>query len=344
MQRLIGSAVAAVVLAASAVAGATGAAAVTTGAGSAGFAPPDRPGPALTVPPAAIAESLDCSADAFRSSRAPILLLPGTGLTAHENYWFNYEPAFLSRGRPYCALTLPNHAMSDIQVSAEYVVGAVRTMAARSGHKVKIVGFSQGGMIGRWALRFWPDTRRDVDEVIGLDPSNHGTLDTYPICTPLTDGCAPAIWQQASGSRFLAALNSYAETFAGIDYTSIYTPTDEIVVPNLPPAASSSLTTGAGRRANISTTDVCPAHVAEHLSMGTIDAVGYALVTDALDHDGPARPARIDAAVCLQPFHEGVDPATVATDYAAYSAAVGYQVLTYPPVPAEPPLRAYVLG
>jgi len=301
-------------------------------------------GPPLDVPAAALERSLDCPPDAFTSDAAPILLIPGTTLTAQENFFFTYEPAFRLRDRPYCALTLPNHAMSDIQVSAEYVVRALRTMADRSGERVKIVGFSQGGMIGRWALKYWPDTREDVDEVIGLDPSNHGTLDAYATCTPLTAGCAPALWQQQTGSRFLAALNSGPETYPGIDYTSISTPTDEIVVPNLPPAASSSLNTGEGRRANISTLDVCPVHVAEHLSMGSTDPVGYALVTDALDHDGPADPARIDRAVCTQLVHEGVDPVTGPTDFLAYSAGAVNQVLTYPHVAAEPALKPYATG
>lgn len=254
-------------------------------------------GPPLDVPAAALERSLDCSPDAFTSDAAPILLIPGTTLTAQENFFFT-----------------------------------------------KIVGFSQGGMIGRWALKYWPDTREDVDEVIGLDPSNHGTLDAYATCTPLTAGCAPALWQQQTGSRFLAALNSGPETYPGIDYTSISTPTDEIVVPNLPPAASSSLNTGGGRRANISTLDVCPVHVAEHLSMGSTDPVGYALVTDALDHDGPADPARIDRAVCTQLVHEGVDPVTGPTDFLAYSAGAVNQVLTYPHVAAEPALKPYATG
>ena len=232
--------------------------------------------------------------------------------------------------------------MSDIQVSAEYVVAAIRAMHERSGQRVAIVGFSQGGMIGRWALRFWPDTRDRVAEVIGIDPSNHGTLDAYPVCAAA--GCAPAFWQQQTLSAFTTALNSRAETFAGIDYTSMWTPTDEVVVPNLGPAPSSALTTGGGRRANISTFDVCPGHVADHLSMGTFDAVAYALVVDALEHDGPARASRVDRAACLAPLHEGVDPVTFPTRLATFTAGVGAQVALYPHVLAEPELAPYTLG
>jgi hypothetical protein len=181
-----------------------------------------------------------------------------------------------------------------------------------------------------------------VAEMVGIDPSNHGTLDAYPVCAAA--GCAPAFWQQQTLSAFTTALNSGTETFAGIDYTQMWTPTDEVVVPNLGPRPSSQLTTGAGRRANISTFDVCPGHLAEHLSMGSFDAVAYALVVDALDHDGPARASRIDRAVCLRPFHEGVDPATFPARLATYTAGIAAQVALYPHVLAEPPLAPYVLG
>lgn len=306
------------------------------------YAPLDRPGPALQVGDDALADALDCTADVDGASRPPVLLIPGTTLTAEENFSWNYERAFAADDRPYCTVTLPNHALSDIQVSAEYVVAAIRAVHARSGQRVAIVGFSQGGMIGRWALRFWPDTREQVGEVVGIDPSNHGTLDAYPACAAA--GCAPAFWQQQTFSAFTTALNSRTETFAGIDYTSMWTPTDEVVVPNLGPAPSSALATGAGRRANISTFDVCPGHVAEHLSMGSFDAVAYALVVDALDHDGPARASRIDRGVCLAPFHEGVDPATFPVRLADYVAGAGFQVATYPHVLAEPELAPYVLA
>jgi hypothetical protein len=65
-----------------------------------------------------------------------------------------------------------------------------------------------------YALRFWPDTRAMVDDLIGLSPSNHGTLDAIPLCEV---GCAASIWQQRSNAKFIAALNSRAETFAHRD-------------------------------------------------------------------------------------------------------------------------------
>ena len=330
----------AVVTAAALLTGATTAAAsVPTWGGGSGGSGSGGSGPAFDVPQSALDAALTCGPGTTNAARPVALFIAGTTLTPRENYSWNYFRAFTAAGRPFCSVELPNHAMSDIQVSAEYVVAAIRAVHERSGRKVAIVGFSQGGMIGRWALKYWPDTRAKVGELIGIDPSNHGTLDAYPVCAAA--GCAPAFWQQQTASRFTTALNTGPETFAGIDYTSMYTPTDEVVVPNLPPAPSSALTTGAGRRANISTFDVCPGHVADHLSMGSFDALAYALVVDALDHAGPASPARIDRSVCLAPFQPGVDPVTFPADLATYVAGAGLQVATYPHVLAEPPLKPY---
>ena len=303
------------------------------------YAPLDRPGPALSVPTASLAKALHCSASLTGISREPILLVPGTNLDPQPNFNWNYERAFDALHWPYCTVTLPNHTMGDVQVAGEYVVYALRTMAARSGHKVEVLGYSQGGMLPRWALRWWPDTRALVDDVVGLDPSNHGTLDAQGACQVQ---CPPAFWQQATNAQFYKALNSGAETFAGIDYTVVFSRTDEIVVPNLDASGSSSLHTGAGPTTNIAVQDICPADVSEHLAMGSYDAVGYALAVDAFTHPGTASAARIATSVCTQPFQPGVNPSTFATDYAAYVAYIGQSAAQSPEVAAEPPLACYV--
>ncbi len=305
------------------------------------FAPLNRSGPPLSVPAAKLQAAFSCTSGIAGDARNPILLVPGTNLDPGSNYSWNYERAFAALHWPYCTVTLPYHTMGDIQVAGEYVVYALRTMAARSGRQVDILGFSQGGMLPRWALRFWPDTRRIVHTYVALDPSNHGTLDADAICQ---HQCAPADWQQAAGSRFDSALNSYTETFAGIYYTVIFSRTDEIVVPNLDASGSSSLHTGAGHIANIAVQDICPGDVSDHLAMGSYDPVGYALAVDALSHESLAVPAHVPPTVCTEPFQPGVNPSTFASDYAAYLAAVGQAQMQAPQVSAEPPLECYVFA
>lgn len=326
------------ILALAAVVGVACAAVLVAVGGSARAA---EDGPPLRVSPETVRAAMSCSGDLAGAPVDPVLLLPGTTLNPKVNFDWNYEPALRARHQPYCALTLPDNAMGDIQYSAEYVVGALRALRVDIGRRVRIVGFSQGGMIGRWALKFWPDTRGIVEAVIGLDPSNHGTVTAVPVCAA---ACAPAFWQQRLGSRFMAALNAGTETYPGISYTVIYTLTDEVVTPNIPPAARSELHTGPGAIVNIAVQQVCPGHVAEHLTMGSTDPVGYALVVDALDHHGLASAARIDRSVCLQPVMPGVDPVTLPLNEARYSQHIATVIATHPMTLGEPPLRPYARG
>ena len=306
------------------------------------FAPLDRVGPALSVKKAALDASLSCNGPLRGLAQDPILLVPGTGLTPQVNFSWNYLRAFDRLGYRWCAVTLPQDATGDIQVAGEYVVSALRTMAKQSGRQVDVLGYSQGGMVPRWALRFWPDTRSLVDDVIGLSPSNHGTVVADAACSARP--CTPANHQQASQANFMRALNSGAETFAGIDYTVAYTRSDEIVVPNAGPTPSSAVYGGAGRVTNIALQDVCPTDTADHFAIGSYDAVGFAIVADALVNDGPAVPGRIPLTTCAQLFQPGVDPLTFSRDYPAMVTYAGNSSGNAPSVPAEPPLRPYVLA
>jgi pimeloyl-ACP methyl ester carboxylesterase len=302
------------------------------------YAPPDTPGPPLSVPARLLKRALVCTASVAHANRSPILLVPGTTVNPTEFAW-NWDRALTARGWPYCTIDLPGNGMGDIQIAGEYVVYAIRHMHLLSGRKIDIVGHSQGGMVPRWALRFWPDTRSMVRDLVGMSPSNHGTLDADVICMP---GCAPSIWQQRSTAHFIAALNSYQETFPGISYTSIYTNTDEVVVPNFGPAASSALHGGGGQITNLAIQAVCPLDLTEHIGIGTYDATAFAIAMDALTHPGPADPARVNRAVCLDPLMPGVNPLTFLTDFAQTNAVIATTLATYPHVPAEPPLACYV--
>jgi triacylglycerol esterase/lipase EstA (alpha/beta hydrolase family) len=305
------------------------------------FAPLDQKGPRLSVSKAQLDASLSCNGPLRGLQRDPILLVPGTTLTPEVNFGWNYMRAFDQLGLRWCAVTLPSDATGDIQVAGEYVVSALRTMSKQSGRDVDVVGYSQGGMVPRWALRFWPDTRALVDDVIGLSPSNHGTVLADVSCDR---PCTPANHQQASQSRFTAALNSGAETFAGIDYTVAYTYTDEIVVPNTPPNPSSALRTGNGRIANIALQEVCPTNTADHFAIGSFDPVGYAVVADALAHDGPAVRDRISRTVCAEVTQPGVDRATFPADFAAMIRYATDSQGNAAKTPTEPPLRPYVFA
>lgn len=310
-----------------------------------GYAPLHRPGPRLSVPRSELRNALDCHGSP-RADKRPVLLSPGTSVTPEQNFAWNYMKAFTAQGRYWCAVTMPHHTYGDIQVAGEHLVFAIRRMHRRTGRRIAVVGHSQGGMNPRWALRFWPDTRRKVADLIGMAPSNHGTT-AIQQCVEGATTCAPAIWQQRDEAQLIKAVNSRAETFRGISYTNITTERDEVVTP----MTSSFLHTGRGRIRNIPVQDICPAAAWEHNFVGTVDPVAYALVMDAITHRGPADPARIDPGVCNQAYMPYVDPASldfVPAVFAApsmtgilvpFASAVGAPMLS-----REPELRCYVFA
>jgi hypothetical protein len=305
------------------------------------YAPLNRPGPALSIPIKTLRTSVSCTDGIRQDPRDPILLVPGTDLDPKPNYSWNYERAFAARHWAYCAVTLPAQTTGDIQTAGEFVVYAIRRLARESRRRVDILGYSQGGMLPRWALRFWPDTRRLVRSFVALDPSNHGTVDANAACQ---GQCSAADWQQAVGSHFMQALNSYAETFAGIDYTVVYSRTDEIVVPNFNSSGSSSLHTGHGAIRNIAVQQICPNDFSDHLAMGSYDPVGYALAVDAFSHESLANPKDIPSSVCAQPFQPGVERSQFASNYAAFLADIGRGQEDAKQLSAEPRLRCYVFA
>lgn len=309
------------------------------------FAPLDRPGPRLSVPRERLRAALDCQGSP-RSKGRPVLLSPGTSVTPEENFSWNYMKAFTAQGRYWCAVTMPHHTFGDVQVAGEHLVHAIRTMHARTGRRIAVVGHSQGGMNPRWALRFWPDTRAMVSDLIGMAPPTNGTT-AINQCVESVTTCAPAVWQQRDEAAFIEALNSRARTFRGISYTVITTQRDETVTP----VRSAYLPTRRGQVRNVAVQDLCPLDTYEHNLLGTLDPVAYALVMDALRHRGPADPSRIDPAVCGEQYMPFVDPA--ALDYlpALFGATNIPSVLTpfvntagAPMLAREPRLRCYVLA
>lgn len=159
-------------------------------------------------------------------------------------------------------------------------------MAAMSGQQVQVIGYSLGGMMPRWAIKYFPDIRPLIEELISFSASNHGTVIAEPTCTP---DCEPAIWQQRDTSSLLASLNASQETYSEIDYTSIYTETDEVVVPNTGPQPSSALRDGGANVVNVAIQDICPANINGHLVIGTYDPafIGQSLQNGMHSPDEP---------------------------------------------------------
>jgi triacylglycerol lipase len=291
-------------------------------------------GPPLTVEPAALAAALVCHAPLPDGARA-VLLVHGTSVTPEENWEWNWQQALPHFGFVPCTVRLPDYAFVDIQESAEYVVHAIRVLSDATGRKVSVVGLSQGGLQPRWAIRWWPDIRERVDDLVMIVTTNHGAPFADASCA--APPCLPALWQQrAVGSAFLAALNAGDETPGAVSYTSIYSHADAVVQPSAPVAAAAL--EGA---VNVAVQDLCPGRPVDH-AQSSYDAAVWALGFDALAHEGPLDLARVDRAACLEFALPYADPEEAARRGAEIYLVAGERQSTYPgKVGEEPPLRDY---
>lgn len=262
-----------------------------------------RSGPGEVAPPGAVT---------FAQNREPVLLVHGTFTTGEENYRWALAEALAKDGYSPCWVTYPNRGLDDMQVSAEYVVRAIDRLAERTGSQVDVLGHSQGAVLPRWAVRFWPDAARsNVDDLVLLAGPQHGTsiVEGYGLfgdrggCQPTL--CTGAMWQFDPDSQFVAAMNSRQETFPENDVTSIYTELDLMVQPTesseLAPAP------GADNVENILIQDLCPARPVDHAFL-FIDHVMYTLATDAFRGDGPADRGSVELTDCARGPFEGTDP------------------------------------
>lgn len=252
--------------------------------------------------------TLRCQGDLAGAARTPVLLLHGTGVDAEVNWSWGYEKALLDRGQPVCTIDYPKHATVDMQRTIPMTAAAIREVSRRAGgRRIATIGHSQGAAQAVLALRFFPGLARLLDDVIGLSGAYDGG--SAAIGADCADGgCSPPFWQFKPGSQLLRSLATRPVP-PGPSITAIGTLYDTVVTPQ--PAANR---VPGGR--SIELQDVCPGRRFvpgyDHIQMAG-DAVGFALATDALDHRGPADPARVSRSNCALELFPGADPVKLAT-------------------------------
>jgi len=323
---------------AAAVAPARWAGADDAGSATGAAAAHGAPGPALESDPVVLEMSLDCPEGLRRPDQNVVLLVHGTATTATETWPSGLGRVLTDAGFDWCTVQLPARALVDIQQSAEHVVSAVRTLHRRTSRKVSIVGHSQGALQPRWAVRWWPDVRAGVDDLITIAGANREIPWTKAaFCNP---SCAPPIWQFSMGAKFMEALNRVPMP-AGPSYTTIRSHTDNLIQPSVPDGAAVATIDGA---VNIAVQDLCPGRAVEHAGL-VFDAVALAVVLDALTHpDAAADPARVGNGHCAEVYATGIDPAVATAAIASIYANAFPAVAAGPQVDSEPPLRAYARG
>jgi hypothetical protein len=294
--------------------------------------------PRLTVDRARLTAAITCYGDAGMRRSAPILVVPGTGSDGSQVYELG-KGAFDAIGRRPCTVSLPDRATADLQISIQYVVHAIRALSRATRRRIAVAGISQGGLLARVALTYWPSLRRQVTDVVTAAATHRGALGTPEAgARCLVDGCPPAIWQQAARSNFMRALNNGRdETPGGTAYTTVRSATDEVVQPQTGRAPASALS-GAS---NILIQDVCPGRTTDHIGTA-VDSVTIAALRDAVTHKGPARPARLPDDVCAHPYGTGLDEQRTSAFLAIAAELLAQGAGAVPVVHAEPHVRRWM--
>jgi hypothetical protein len=293
-------------------------------------------GPDLTVPKRKLRAALQCAGQIEDAKRTPLMIVTGTGATGDQAYALGKD-ALDAYGHPLCYVNFPHFMTGDIQIAVEYLVYGLRREFRLAGRKVAVYGISQGGLLPRFALTYWPDLRRKVSDVLSAAGTQHGT--TLTPCSA-SFACPPAGWQQARGSDLLRALNSQPDETPGpVSYTTVRSLTDETVKPQGGRHPTSAL---EGAR-NILIQDVCPGRTTTHIGTA-IDSVSFAAFIDAVAHRGAgkrgaAKVSRLPGDVCDHPYATGLDEAAGDALLAGAGGLVGNQIGAAPRVSAEPRVR-----
>lgn len=289
------------------------------------------PDPPLTVDKAHLAAGLHCPVPVVKGGKQPILLVTGTGFTGAEAYAIG-QAALTTLKQPLCYVDFPYRTTGDIQISVQYLVYGIRTVERQAGRPIAMFGVSQGGLLPRWALTYWPSLRKKVTDVIAVAGTQHGT-NLIGTCS-LTEPCTPAVWQQRTGSNLLNAINRQKdESPDPTSWTTVRSATDETVQPQQGRHPTSALK-GA---TNILIQDVCPGRSPTHIG-SALDSVTFAATLDAFRHKGPAKVSRLPKDVCSSLYAPGI---TGGAGRRALRAFVPDPQTEAPKVTHEPKVKAY---
>jgi hypothetical protein len=294
-------------------------------------------GPRLTVPQSELDAAVKCPIDPTNAAATPVMLVTGTGASGDQAYLIG-QGAFEAYGHPVCYVNFPDFTTADIQVSVQYLVYGLRKEFALAHRKVAVIGISQGGLLPRFALTYWPDLRKKVSDVVAAAGTQHGT-NIGRGCSA-DSPCAPANWQQIHGSHLRRALNSQPDETPGkVSYTTVRSLTDETVQPQGGKHPTSALD-GAS---NILIQGVCPGRTTTHIGTA-VDSVTFAAFVDAVAHGGKekrgaARVSRLPSDVCSHPYATGLNEAQTTLFLTASGGLISGQQSQVPKVPAEPSVR-----
>lgn len=319
--------------------------------------------PSITVYPKASSQDApyDISEDVLRSAiyipptfqygRAgapqPIILFPGTGATGYTTFKGNYIPLLQgSKIADPVWVNVPHFLLDDAQANAEFAAYAINYIYGISNRrKIAVAAWSQGNINCQWAYKYWPSTRTKVTDQIAFSPDYHGTVLANLIAFP-GEPLPPSVLQQEYNSNFITTLRNNNGDSAYVPTTTVYSGFfDEIVEPQQGTGASAFINNVRNVGASNSEVQV----VCNGQPGGTFythegilaNPLGFALLKDALAHDGPGQTSRLNlASVCSTYLSPGLNLADFLITENNIPIA-GLAILTYPtPVAQEPTIKS----
>jgi triacylglycerol lipase len=156
--------------------------------------------PAIAQRPVVLVHGIDDTAAIFDGMRAE---LERVGLKTH-------------------ALSMtPKHGEAELQVLAGQLAEFVKNEVGEQ--PFDLVGFSMGGLVGRYYLQRLGGLAQ-VRRFVTLSSPHNGTLTAW-LCN------RPGCLQMRPGSSFLTDLNSDMAMLEQVRFTSVYTPSDLMIFP-----------------------------------------------------------------------------------------------------------------
>lgn len=216
--------------------------------------------------------------------RPPVLLLHGTFSTAATDFR-PLAQGLTTAGRCVFALDYGQWGTAAVADSVTVVAAFTqRILIATGSEQVDVVGYSQGGLVLRTALR-QDGLAPVVRTAVLIAPSFHGTeltgLDGVPV--PFCAACQ----DQLAGSDLLTELDRGGDLDGQVRYSVLSTERDDIVVP-----VPSQVPEGPADRVRSWTVEeLCPGLVTDHVTLPRTSAA-VSWVTSALD-EWPGDPSAV---------------------------------------------------
>jgi triacylglycerol lipase len=201
--------------------------------------------------------------------RQPNPIVLAHGMWDTKAVFEKLKPFLESRGfQVYSLDMVPSNGEAPLDVLAGQLANFIdRTFDP--GQRLDLLGFSMGGIVSRYYLQRLGGLDR-TDRLVTVSSPHNGT-------TVAELGFLPGAKQMRVGSPFLQDLNRDVDRLGEIQFTSIWTPFDAIIVP----AASSRVTVAANQ------TVLVPWHKLMVYDRRSLSAIAQAFEQPAKSADFP---------------------------------------------------------